>query len=448
MTNTRKILKWTAVSTGLVLTAAAAYIGFNSFDCEPPDLTPFTNPFEVPPEADNVYCGLIAVTNVVSEQTGLPILTSVFEKHHEAWTKFAASKQDMTDAEKDAILAESAKALALFHEVVQRKVWCAIDPASGKRLAFPKINEFLRLCRLVYLQARRHIERDEIGAAIEDVRDIILLTRKIENDSESVIRWLVAGGILNYAGNGVVQRIIKSGKATDEELGRLQDALRQFDIASRPERVQRMVNNEFTVFFTEMSNRRSGVPRLRIPFLSSYAYHQNRSWTTYARYLEKIKEGYRLGNDKAAWDKFEEEFNIAVENSSTWRFGPNFIGRRMLLESLPSWRSLGEAIARSDFQHHAVETIVAAARFKRKTGAFPKNLAELVPEFLPAVPRDPYAQGKELKYNAESGILWTVGKDGTFNGETVKPRANGYVSYGKYGKNHNYVFNIDGTPVK
>ena len=43
-----------------------------------------------------------------------------------------------------------------------------------------------------------------------------------------------------------------------------------------------------------------------------------------------------------------------------------------------------------------------------------------------------------------------LGAEGSFNGETVKPRANGkYDSYGKYGReNCNYVRNIDGTPAK
>lgn len=87
---------------------------------------------------------------------------------------------------------------------------------------------------------------------------------------------------------------------------------------------------------------------------------------------------------------------------------------------------------------------------QRKTGAYPKVLAELVPEFMPAVPEDPYAKGKGLKYDVSRGIIWTVGAEGSFNGETVKPRADGkYDSYGKYGReNRNYVRNIDGTPAK
>ena len=47
-----------------------------------------------------------------------------------------------------------------------------------------------------------------------------------------------------------------------------------------------------------------------------------------------------------------------------------------------------------------------------------------MPEFLPAVPEDPFAYGKELKYDAARGVIWTTGKDSK--------------------KNRNYEFNING----
>ena len=91
---------------------------------------------------------------------------------------------------------------------------------------------------------------------------------------------------------------------------------------------------------------------------------------------------------------------------------------------MPAWQGIAISIAKSSFQHTAAETAIAAARFKRKTGAYPKTLAELVPEFLPAVPEDPFAYGKELKYDAARGVIWTTGKDSK--------------------KNRNYEFNING----
>ena len=61
-----KIVKWTAITVVAAFVMAAAYVGLNSFDCEPPDISRFVNPMEVPADADNVYCALVAATNVVT----------------------------------------------------------------------------------------------------------------------------------------------------------------------------------------------------------------------------------------------------------------------------------------------------------------------------------------------------------------------------------------------
>ena len=331
----KKIIKWTAATVGVALLAAATYIALNSFDCEEPDLSKFKNPFETPSEADNVYFGLVAVTNVVNEKTGVPVLTEVFTKHEEAWQKFSHPKKEMSAEEKDAILAESAKVLSLFHEAVQRKTWCALD-ASGKRDPLPGITTFMRLCKLACLQAERNLELGKTDASIEGVRDMILLARKVERDAESGVMWLVASGVL-YSADRTALKILRSGKATDEELICLQDALRQFDLASRIDRAERMLNNDCMLFFGMVTEAigTSGLSKcleeidhstgqaqwaMRIMLMfEPYAYHPNRTWATFARYHEKMKEGLRRGYDKEAWDKIEgEAWQLGV--SSTWRY--------------------------------------------------------------------------------------------------------------------------------
>ncbi len=442
-----KIVKWTAITVVAAFVVAAAYVGLNSFDCEPPDISRFVNPMEVPTDADNVYCALDSAANVVSEKTGKLVLDGIFENYKEAFERFCQHKinksnKGMTTEERDLILSEATKPLALFHEAAQRKTWYAFDHATGKRLFFPAITRLFQLCRLAELEAMRHLERGETKAATGVVRDMLLLARKMENDSESAVRWLVANGcLLRYADN-IAMKLVQSGKATDEDLVRLQDALRQFELPNRHERAQRMLNNDFTVCFGQMmeqvdtseistflKNRDNStaldawVARI-VPLIRPYAFHRNRSWTTYANLLDKMKERFRLGYDKAEWEKLEEEARVACGATTGWRFGPNFVGKKMIEVTMPEWQGIAISIAKSSFQHTAAETAIAAARFKRKTGAYPKTLAELVPEFLPAVPEDPFAYGKELKYDATRGVIWTTDKDSK--------------------KNRNYEFNING----
>ena len=66
---------------------------------------------------------------------------------------------------------------------------------------------------------------------------------------------------------------------------------------------------------------------------------------------------------------------------------------------------------------------VAAERYRLKNGSFPAKAADLVPDFLPAVPIDP-CDGQPLRFKAtaEELIVYSVGKDGVDNGgQETKP---------------------------
>ena len=450
----KKILKWTGVAAGAVLVLSVAYIAANSFDCEPLDVAKFENELEVPAESDNVFCELVAATNAISEKTGLPVLASVF-KDYDLWEKLRRCKRTKESGamaeEKDAILAEAAKAISLFRESARRKTWYAFDAATGRREFFPAISAFMRLSELVDLEARRQLELGNVGAAMEVVRDMLELGRKIEWNAESMVLWLVADGGVVGRGFDIAAEIVRSGKATDEELGRLQEIVRSYDLASQPERLLRVFNNELTVVFPQMTvlddmsreyGMGSGEWVLRTP-LGAYAFQRNRTWKTYAQALEKVKACYLSGYDKAALDRLEAELQPIVENASGWRFGPNFLGNKAIVSLFPAWRSILASTARIAFTCVAVDTMAAAERFQRKTGAAPGSLEELVPEFLPAVPADPFAPGTGIKYNPERGVLWTVGANGTFDGEPSKVDVR---VYGKYGKeNRFYIFKLNGS---
>ena len=81
------------------------------------------------------------------------------------------------------------------------------------------------------------------------------------------------------------------------------------------------------------------------------------------------------------------------------------------------WRILGQLA----FWDESNRAIMAIARYRRKHGSPPPTLEALTPEFLDAVPRDPFDAGRPLGYNAEQGTLHTVGADGKFSGKLPKP---------------------------
>ena len=70
---------------------------------------------------------------------------------------------------------------------------------------------------------------------------------------------------------------------------------------------------------------------------------------------------------------------------------------------------------RQRFFVRSQEAILACRRYRARQGRYPDRLEELVPEFLNAVPLDPF-DGKPLRYNAEHHYIWTPGPELTFDG--------------------------------
>ncbi len=58
----------------------------------------------------------------------------------------------------------------------------------------------------------------------------------------------------------------------------------------------------------------------------------------------------------------------------------------------------------------AARLLFALRAFEEAKGALPASLPELVPDFIDAVPPDPF-DGKPIRYSPEKRIIWSVGQD-------------------------------------
>ena len=403
--------------------AVALYVGVNSIDANPPDVSAFTTTSEIPADEDNAWCGFVAATNAVKRSVD-PLV----------WDKLSPD-------EIDALVAENADALAIFHDATLRTKW--YDPTARREGAFCMfpVGDFARMIRLYNAKAERNIARGEIGAAVDGVRDFLALNRTMHADAESLVCWLVADGAHGMA-TKLAAQIVASGKVSDEELHRLLDLLSASDSATRRAGIRQAVNNEFAYWFTDAlrifeaevySTRKSGI-------LLRYVYQPARTKAQYARFLAKARELLLHDYDTGAWEDLEKEINAATA-SPLGRLAPNYGGRAIVLNVMPAWNGFAMKVARGEFGLSAAKVVVAAELYRRKTGHRPESLDALVPEFLPSVPTDPFDHGAALKYDAVRGIVWTVGADRTFNGDKQPGKQS-------YGRNCKYVVNLDGSKVE
>jgi hypothetical protein len=90
------------------------------------------------------------------------------------------------------------------------------------------------------------------------------------------------------------------------------------------------------------------------------------------------------------------------------------ICRRGILAKIlmPAIVSCTKRLAEGDARHGVAYVAVAAARYRAEKGRMPETLDALVPQYFPAVPRDPF-DGKPLRMVTRDGrlVFYSIGPD-------------------------------------
>jgi hypothetical protein len=105
------------------------------------------------------------------------------------------------------------------------------------------------------------------------------------------------------------------------------------------------------------------------------------------------------------------------------RFAGKSIGYYFSLNIIPNGERAFQSAVQNETMRQLTITAIALKRYELGHHRLPSDLAELVPEFLSAVPIDPMS-GQPLRYhlNADgSFVLYSVGEDGHDDGGNPNP---------------------------
>jgi hypothetical protein len=84
---------------------------------------------------------------------------------------------------------------------------------------------------------------------------------------------------------------------------------------------------------------------------------------------------------------------------------------------LPALTQCCEAAAVADARRRAVRLALAVERYRAGHGRFPARLEDLVPEFIPLVPLDPFdGQPMRMRRTGQRLIVYSIGPDLTDDG--------------------------------
>lgn len=138
--------------------------------------------------------------------------------------------------------------------------------------------------------------------------------------------------------------------------------------------------------------------------------------------LDDEIEGYNVAVRE--WRKLREM--PYYESRELWKTLPERIRMEQtgffVTQKLPAVSRYPVRAAKGDARHRLARLAAAAEMFRIRTGALPENLDKLVPEYIEAIPTDPF-DGKPLKMasNSDGAVIYSIGPDAKDDGGGIMP---------------------------
>ena len=268
-------------------------------------------------------------------------------------------------AEVEAILATNAPALALL----RRGLACtACQPPLVTNLATLggiNIGPVLGMAKLLSMDSRWKSRHNDTAGALADSLDLLRFGDLESRQATSLLQYLAAQ-LACSMGFATGTNLVTSGRLNDASLQK--NGLPRFLL--KP--------NETRLFYAQGARE---VIR-NVP-----SFYRNMTFSDFDRVLE-------------------------LENESRWHLYShgNVVGKILLATTFPAIKSVVESRCRMECDRAGLRLLIACQRYERRNGKLPLKLSDLVPEFIEAVPKDPF-DGQPLRYSAERRIVWSVGKN-------------------------------------
>ncbi len=159
-----------------------------------------------------------------------------------------------------------------------------------------------------------------------------------------------------------------------------------------------------------------------LPYGAQWLYKPNQTARILAEQIRKLIEAI----DQPHW----VIQNVAQTNLSPFLFAkvptPDNAYGKAFIEVIPNtYASVLKSRMKVQTNVSVTQAWVAVTLFERSNGRLPDSLNQLVPEYLPAVPRD-YVTGEAIRYSAAARAVWSAGEHDLVlvsSGQEIPPRA-------------------------
>lgn len=299
------------------------------------------------------------------------------------------------------LLARYTSAMETLHEAANMPRPARFDLRFelGINMQLPHVQSLRGGARALDLEARVRAHRGDARGTADSIRAILAVSRCLEN--EPVLVSQLVGVAFHGVAVNTLKELLPHLDLSDDELRGLQLAIRATDFRQRHRRAligERAIG--FEILTHPESLRGVGVPStpvvgnddraLYLDLVTRLINASDRSW------VESRVEGKKVARE------MEEKHSSPVGR----------VRYQATLLFLPAVEMVASASARASATQATADTALAVRRYELKHGAQPRQLVDLVPEYLPAIPADPFdGQPLRMVVGDKSVRIYSIGED-------------------------------------
>lgn len=173
---------------------------------------------------------------------------------------------------------------------------------------------------------------------------------------------------------------------------------------------------------TENDEKPSWLARMLHKGSFKLGYRPNRTRNAIYRSYVEIASQAELPVKARNLDYTNQLISQFQKRSGTEMIDSNIIGTILLSILLPTHESILDRIALNQSSSAAIQLSFALRAYQQANGSLPETLNSLIPEYLEAIPIDPY-DGTPMRYSKENRIIYAVGNDFIDSGGSSLPFA-------------------------
>lgn len=321
--------------------------------------------------------------------------------------------------EAEKYLAGQKQALDTFHEFELKNgtVRFPVDFAPGVATLLPETQRVREGSRALALDFHVHRHKGEISEAVDSILAQIALAGALEAEPTLVSQFVRIA--ISNMGIYEAQQLMNEAEVSEADLRRLQAKLRTIDSKAC---LKKALVGERAISYTTCLDPGQMAEMMGTSgtLTGELAQRQPKRVLDAAKMLEmnlQISEG-------ADESIYQARQNALAAEDEIKKLAGSLVGKFYYMYTLlltPAYSSGVNAFARSSAEAESADAAIAAELYRRKNGKWPAKLDDLVPDFLPAVPKDPFTnQPLVIKADGKSCKVYSVGADGIDNGGNLK----------------------------